>query len=237
MIKILKNKIINKYKPTIPKDASSLIILKKSKKSIEVLMGRRPKTSRFMPGIYVFPGGGLEKIDYSIKTTNVLHDSISKEKLKARSSSHTKALVMASIRETAEETGLMLASKGKIKIKKEKILNNGWLNFYKNNYEPAIDKILYLGRAITPSTLKIRFHARFFLSEEKYFKGSLTSTSELEELSWVPLEDTKKLQCADVTEFMISELIKLKGEYNKLAEPQNRPMFTWKNGKKWTSWS
>ena len=56
----------NNNKPVHPKDASSLIILRNSRKSIEVLMGRRPLSSRFMPGIYVFPGGALDKTDYYV---------------------------------------------------------------------------------------------------------------------------------------------------------------------------
>ena len=55
------NKSINKT--TIPRDASSVIIIKKYNK-LYVLMGRRPRTSKFMPGIYVFPGGALDKSDF-----------------------------------------------------------------------------------------------------------------------------------------------------------------------------
>ena len=49
------------YKPTKPKDASTLIIIRKNKKKTFVLMGQRPMQSRFMPGVYVFPGGVTEK--------------------------------------------------------------------------------------------------------------------------------------------------------------------------------
>ena len=51
------------YKPTKPKDASTLIIIRKNKKKTFVLMGQRPMQSRFMPGVYVFPGGVTEKED------------------------------------------------------------------------------------------------------------------------------------------------------------------------------
>ena len=118
MIKKIENNKKKFNKPVIPKDASSLIILKKEKDLVKVLMGRRPKSSRFMPNVYVFPGGRIEKIDYSIKTESLMHKSISKEKLKAKSLNHARALVMASIRETAEETGLLLAKHSKIKVNK-----------------------------------------------------------------------------------------------------------------------
>ena len=44
------------YKSTKPKDASTLIIIRKNKEKTFVLMGQRPMQSKFMPGVYVFPG-------------------------------------------------------------------------------------------------------------------------------------------------------------------------------------
>ena len=54
----------------IPKDAASIIILRERKGKIYVLMGKRPENSRFMPGVYVFPGGVLERKDYLTKNSN-----------------------------------------------------------------------------------------------------------------------------------------------------------------------
>ena len=51
------------YKPIKPKDASTLIIIKNDKKNTYVLMGQRSINSKFMPGVFVFPGGATEKDD------------------------------------------------------------------------------------------------------------------------------------------------------------------------------
>ena len=54
-----KDKVIAK-----PRSAASLVLLKKTKKEIKVLLGKRSNKTRFMPGAWVFPGGVLDKNDY-----------------------------------------------------------------------------------------------------------------------------------------------------------------------------
>ena len=46
-----------------PKPAATLIITKIINKEIYVLMGKRPDDARFAPGMWVFPGGKLDKED------------------------------------------------------------------------------------------------------------------------------------------------------------------------------
>ena len=46
-----------------PRDAASLILLRGEGKALEVLAGRRPLHVRFMPGVYVFPGGAIDPPD------------------------------------------------------------------------------------------------------------------------------------------------------------------------------
>ena len=43
-----------------PRDAATLILIRRSPARTEVLMGRRSAAHRFMPGKYVFPGGRLD---------------------------------------------------------------------------------------------------------------------------------------------------------------------------------
>ena len=46
-----------------PRDAASLILLRGEGRGLEVLAGRRPGHVRFMPGVYVFPGGAIDRED------------------------------------------------------------------------------------------------------------------------------------------------------------------------------
>src|SRR2546421_2371999 len=52
-------------KPTIvrPRDAASLILLRGEGRDLELLAGRRPGHVKFMPGVWVFPGGAIDRED------------------------------------------------------------------------------------------------------------------------------------------------------------------------------
>ena len=46
-----------------PRDAASLLLLKKGSVGLSVLMGRRPPASAFIPDAFVFPGGKVDPDD------------------------------------------------------------------------------------------------------------------------------------------------------------------------------
>src|ERR1700720_1519239 len=52
-------------KPTIvrPRDAASLILLRAKGRDLELLPGRPPGHVKFMPGVWVFPGGAVDRDD------------------------------------------------------------------------------------------------------------------------------------------------------------------------------
>ena len=49
--------------PVRPRDAASLVILRQRKGGTEVLLGRRASRHRFMPNVFVFPGGRVDNAD------------------------------------------------------------------------------------------------------------------------------------------------------------------------------
>ena len=96
--------------------------------------------------------------------------------------------------------------------------------------------MLFFGRAITPSKLKIRFHARFFLAFYEDFVGNMKANRELENLGWISLNEAKNKKIADVTEFMLNEIIKLNNNYSNVSNKKFFPMFTWRKNKRWIKW-
>src|SRR6187402_594448 len=46
-----------------PRDAASLILLRGKGRDLELLAGRRPGHVKFMPGVWVFPGGAIDPED------------------------------------------------------------------------------------------------------------------------------------------------------------------------------
>jgi 8-oxo-dGTP pyrophosphatase MutT (NUDIX family) len=53
--------------PSTPRPAASVVLLRRggkhSQRALEVLMLRRSEEARFMPGVWVFPGGSLDPVD------------------------------------------------------------------------------------------------------------------------------------------------------------------------------
>ena len=144
--------------------------------------------------------------------------------------------MLAAIRETAEECGLFLADK-KQKIRYEKYnFNNMWNIFLEKSLVPSIQNLHYFGRAITPSFLKTRFHARFFIANFNDFLGNIKTNGELENIDWVEIKKAKLLKIADVTEFLINRLIDLDNDKIIFKKNQSYPMFTRRNNKRWVKW-
>ena len=50
-----------------PKDAATLIIYRRRKGAIEVLLGKRHASHRFLPSRYVFPGGRVDRTDSRVR--------------------------------------------------------------------------------------------------------------------------------------------------------------------------
>jgi len=61
-----------------PKPAATLIITKIKNKKVHVLMGKRPNKARFAPGMWVFPGGKLDKSDLTISKNYITNNKIIK---------------------------------------------------------------------------------------------------------------------------------------------------------------
>src|SRR5438270_8542062 len=103
--------------PTIrPKDAATLILIDRSGRAPKVLLGKRHERHSFMPGKFVFPGGGIDPSDKGMAVARPL-DPHAQERLLQRfhhgSPGRARALALAAIRETFEETGLVLGMRSK----------------------------------------------------------------------------------------------------------------------------
>lgn len=179
-------------RPVRPRDAASLIILRGSGDGTEVLMGRRAGRHRFMPHMYVFPGGRLDKADMSAEVLADL-DPKPRERLARQFGEQVgRGLAVAAVRETWEETGIVFGDA------------NG------AGFRPRLAGLDYMARAITPPPSPIRFHARFFIVGAEHAQGGadapIGGSGELVDLAWRPLPESLRLPIADVTEFVLEEV-------------------------------
>src|SRR5690606_37996210 len=93
-----------------PKDAATVILYRQSSKNVEILMGERSSSHSFMPNTYVFPGGRVDAQDSRVRPASDLREDVLHRLLRGGcTESRARALGIAAVRETFEETGLRLA--------------------------------------------------------------------------------------------------------------------------------
>ncbi len=182
-----------------PRDAATLILVDSAERgTARVLMGKRHAGHRFMPGKFVFPGGRVEPEDRRMVAAGAL-DTHVEEKLNARvprpSANFARALALAAIRETFEETGLAIGVLGS--SAPENPPPGAWTRFAATGVHPSLDAIDFLARAITPPGRPRRFDARFLIVDARFIAmrvdGAVHSEAELVELVWTPLDKARHL--------------------------------------------
>src|SRR5215210_4740372 len=152
-----------------PKDAATLIIIDRRGLQPKVLMGRRHAGHKFMPGKFVFPGGRIEGGDRSMPVAGALHPR-AEAALLARvarpSPGRARALALAAIRETFEETGLLLGTKEH--GAPDRVPPGPWESFRERAVFPDLEALQLIARAITPQRRPKRFDTRFFAIDRDF---------------------------------------------------------------------
>ncbi|MGJ3262885.1 MAG: NUDIX hydrolase [Salinarimonas sp.] len=194
-----------------PRDAATLIVIDAAGRVPKLLMGRRHDGHKFMPGKFVFPGGRIDATDRRMVAAGMLDDRTDAA-LSARvtrpSSSRNRALALAAIRETWEETGLMLGSKDYGAPELE--IEGPWADFVREGVFPELDVLQLIARAVTPPRRPKRFDTRFFAVDRAAIahevEGVVGESSELVELKWVSLDEARALDLPTITHVVLDEL-------------------------------
>ena len=195
-----------------PRDAATLILVERPERgAARVLMGRRHAAHRFMPGKFVFPGGRVEPEDRRMAAVGALDPAV-EEKLNVRvrrpSPGFARALALAAIRETFEETGLAIGLSGH--GAPDNPPPGAWTRFAATGVRPSLDAIDFLARAITPPGRTRRFDARFLVVDACFVagrvEGAVHPQAELVELVWTPLKDALNLDLPAITQAALADL-------------------------------
>lgn len=204
-------------RPVHPRDASSVVLLRGSKSDPEVLLGRRRLDARFMPGIYVFPGGRVDRADYRHAASAAIRKVVLEKLARHCPAGRARALIWAALRETWEESGLLIGQPGRIGHDAVSDLHSAYADA---GLAPKTDGLDYVSRAITPVRNPIRFNTRFFLIDGANAFGSLRHNSELEDIGWRPVSEAlSELDLMNVTSFALEEAMKL---WRKDAAPNSK---------------
>ena len=190
-------------RPVRPRDAASLVLLRGPKDAPEVLLGRRPKTARFMPGVYVFPGGAVERGDPAFAAALEMRADVVARLARHGGERRAKALSWAAIRETWEETGLLLGTADRFD---DRLACPARRAFTDAGLAPDLAALDYIARAVTPTHSPIRFNTRFFVANGGNIGGAIRETGELEDIDWHPAADAlERDDLMGVTRFVLSE--------------------------------
>ena len=193
-----------------PRDAATLILVDRSGAAPKVLLGRRHAGLKFMAGKFVFPGGRMEPGDKRMPVASELDTHAGARLMRGvqrPSLAKARALALAAIRETFEETGLLL---GKRVDDMPPVPDGPWKAFADAKVLPDLAELHFIVRAITPPRRPRRFDARFFAADASAIAhkvdGKVGPDSELVELVWLPIAEAKSQDLPTITQVALDEL-------------------------------
>ncbi|MEI9989426.1 MAG: hypothetical protein WDM86_05245 [Rhizomicrobium sp.] len=189
--------------PLRPKDAATLVLVKRDGGSPRVLMGLRPGSMAFMANKYVFPGGRLDPGDLRIRVAAELRPEVA-----ARTGvgpARARGLALAAIRETFEETGILVGERAE---KVPRTRAPAWAKFFAHKVMPRLDVLEMIARAITPPNRTRRFDARFFMADASAIAHRIDASGNEELLTptWLTLAEARALDMPSITRTVLDEV-------------------------------
>jgi 8-oxo-dGTP pyrophosphatase MutT (NUDIX family) len=185
-----------------PKNAATMILVRRDGPQPCVLMGRRNSRHNFMPGLWVFPGGRVDRADYRVPAASELRPTV-----QAVFDAHARpglgrALALAAVRETWEEAGLMLARSAPARP-----AAGPWRDFLGQGALPDLEALDIVARAITPPAVGKRFDTWFLIAEADRLLSleRQADCGELDEIAWVAFDEALDLKLPNVTRFVLGE--------------------------------
>jgi len=193
-----------------PLDAASLVLVDRSGTTPRFLLGRRHTRHNFMPDFMVFPGGRLEPADRHMRVYGSLsaHTERNLMAMTVRpSAAKARALLLCAIRETFEETGILV---GEADLGDPPASGEAWSAFARHGVFPSAEALHFVARAITPPAFPRRFDTRFFVADAsavaKTVDGFFGPDSELVEVRWLTAAETQAENLAEITRAILREV-------------------------------
>lgn len=193
-----------------PRDAASLILLDRTGPVPKVLMGRRHQRHVFLPGKFVFPGGSVDRADRTVPVAGELHPLTMERLLRnvaKPSAAKARTLALTAIRETFEETGLLIGRSSDLAAQ---IPDGPWAEFAKAGIVPDLAVLHFIARAVTPPRRPRRYDTRFFAADISAIAHRIERTAEAEaellELAWVPIDEAFQLDLIPITKLVLRDL-------------------------------
>jgi 8-oxo-dGTP pyrophosphatase MutT (NUDIX family) len=173
--------------PTKP--AATAVLLRDATAGLELLLLKRLRTAGFVPGAYVFPGGRVDNEDAAPELMELLG---------AVPRGPDAPFWLAAVREVFEETGVLLARRGKggtdasvdpeLQRWRDALLQGeaGLLEVLRAlDAVPDMSRVVYCSHWITPVAEPKRYDTRFFLAALPEGARVTVDEREMSEALWV----------------------------------------------------
>lgn len=167
------------FQPSEPKDAAALIVLDAA--GDRILWARRNSELRFLGGFQSFPGGQVDETDSKTEVRNCAEPE-------------TATLITCGVRETFEETGILLVRNGERLTKGQLPLLHDDLISERDRFADILEHwglwidagdFSFAGVWTTPVFSRIRFRTTFFVTRCPAKQEPYAAISELEEVEFV----------------------------------------------------
>ena len=190
-----------------PRFASTIVLLRPDEKgSFEILLTRRPPEMKFLGGFYVFPGGTVDKEDYSARILDRCRGLSGADAQKILGNRHDPQVAVghwvAAIRELFEEVGVLLCESGsgaqidlrdettkeKFEIHRQAIVREE-LDFGEflesEGLYCDLSRMIYFFHRVTPEFYPMRFDTRFYLAPLPAHQTPLSRSEEVTHSLWI----------------------------------------------------
>jgi len=186
-----------------PRDAATLLVIRRDGPRPRVLMGRRVGGHAFMPDKWVFPGGRIHPGDFRVAAASDLDPDVAAALARTCTLARARALAATAIRETFEETGLILGRPGTGTTR-----SGEWRDFLATGNLPDLAPLRFVARAITPPARTRRFDARFFTVDAEHLVSldPGAGSGELDEIAWFDWEAAASLDLPAITRAILAEV-------------------------------
>jgi 8-oxo-dGTP pyrophosphatase MutT (NUDIX family) len=170
------------------RDAATVVLLRDGEHGIEAWLLTRVAQMVFAAGMSVFPGGRVDDGDASLPFAGDVSEVAARYDC---SPELARALVGAAVRETFEETGVLLTVPPAHLAEHRAAVEAGELAFgdLLRRHELAVDVLALRpwSRWVTPRGEKRRYDARFFVGALPDASRAQAVTTEASAASWVPI--------------------------------------------------
>ncbi len=151
-------------------------------------MGCRSSGMAFMANKYVvFPAAAWIRGDQRIPVEKDLRPAVMARVARGITTARARGLALAAIRETFEETGILIGERGPA----PRTRSPAWMKFFAHGVAPRLDTLTFIARAITPPNRTRRFDARFFMTDASTIAHALDAATH-EELLKPALADARR---------------------------------------------